>query len=420
MSERRRRFRPPGASAHLARAALPVVLLGLAFLLSCLGQQRYQPPSLVAFVLVGFAAYWEGRRPDWGPGLIAITLTVIGWVMLERIDGELAMRQAAWILVAFGARNMLSNARLSLRRLENAAIPLALLIAGLQSLVFVAGTERHGAKNWVYLGPLSTQPGEFVKILLVLFLAAIFSRFRTRIQAALALHSRRFPHPSVLLLGLVALLVEGTLVWQKDLGMALLAGMVFLAMFYIATGRLDLCAWAVGAGLLGAGLALLAFPHVQVRLQSWLFPFSDPLGTGYQSAQAIYALAAGRLLGQGWGRGEPDLIPEAATDFITVALVEELGLLGFLAVLLLLALLVGWCFVVALHCRDEFSLFVTAGLGTIFAAQTVIVVGGCLRLLPLTGMTLPFVSYGGSSLVAAWISVGLLEHIHREQRRRAG
>jgi cell division protein FtsW (lipid II flippase) len=417
VSERRRRFRPFATASHLGRPALPVLLLALAFLMSCLGRQQIQPASAVTLLLVGLAGYWEVRRRDWGPALVAMTLTLLGWVMLERLDTELALRQAVWILVALASRNLIGNARFQWgRHLPRLVMPLALLIAALQTTVFVAGTERHGAKNWVMVGGLSVQPGEFVKILLVLFLAALFSRYR---HLMLPRAGRRWPHPSLLLLALVSLLVEATLVWQKDLGMALLSGLVLLAMFYLATGRLDLCGWAVGAGGVGAVLAVLAFPHVRLRLQSWLSPFEDPLGVGYQSAQAIYALSAGQLLGHGWGRGDPDLIPEAATDFITVAMVEELGLLGFLAVLLLLALLVGWCFVVALHCRDELSCFVAAGLGSIFAAQTLIVVGGCLRLMPLTGMTLPFVSYGGSSLLASWVSLALLEQIHQEQKGRA-
>ncbi len=438
MSESRRPLSAPRTSPHLIRSILPVILLFLSFGLSCLGRQKFEPTSLILVVFIAMAAFWEGRQPDYrfryqsqdghlkrvgqsfSAGLIAITLVSIGWVMQERLDSELALRQGVWILFAFGVRNFVSRSKMELKRLEKAVLPLALLTVGLQSSVFFAGTERHGAKNWIYLGPLSVQPGEFVKLSLVLFLAALFCRFRFRIQRGLQFGSRRFPHPWMLFLAGVVLLVEATLVWQKDLGMALLSGMVFLAIFYVATGRWDTCAWLGGAGIVGAAAAVLAFPHVQVRIQAWLFPFTEPLGYGYQSAQAIYALASGRLLGQGWGRGEPDLIPEAATDFISVALVEELGLLGFLLILLLLALLVGWCFVLALHCRDEFSAFVAVGLGTVFAAQIFLVVGGCLRLIPLTGMTLPFVSYGGSSLIVSMASIGLLEKIHREQRRHAG
>lgn len=438
MSEHRRTLASLGASNTLVRAALPVVLLFLSFGLSCLGRGTLDPMSLILAVFIGLAAFWEGRQPDYryryqtegghlrrvgqsfSVGMIAITLVAIGWVMQERLDIELALRQGVWILFAFAARNVVSRSKLELKRLERAVLPLALLTVLAQGSLFVAGTERHGAKNWITLGPLSVQPGEFVKLFLVLFLAALFSRYRLRMLQGLRLGNRRFPHPWALVLGGVFLLVEATLVWQKDLGMALLSGMLFLAMFAVATGRWDTSAWFVGAGTIGALGAILAFPHVRVRLGAWLFPFEDPLGSGYQSAQSIYALASGRLLGQGWGRGEPDLIPEAATDFISVALVEELGLLGFLFVLLLLALLVGWCFVVGLHCRDEFSAFVAVGLGTVFAAQTFLVVGGCLRLIPLTGMTLPFVSYGGSSLIASMIAIGLLEKIHREQRRYAG
>lgn len=438
MSDDRRSLHPAHPPANLVRATLPVLLLAVGFTLSCLGRGAIDPLSAVVVFLIALVTFWEGRQPDHSfryvdkggkqvrvgqsspAGMVATTLLVLGWVMLERLDQELALRQGVWILVAFAARNFISRSKLRLQSLERAVIPLALLTLAMQCSLFLFGTERHGAKNWLTLGPFSVQPGEFVKLSLVLFLASLFSRYRRRMQAALSPQRTGLPHPSILLMGVVVVLVEATLVWQKDLGMALLSAMVFLAMFYVATGRLDICRNFTIAGALGCVAAFFAFPHVQVRIFSWLAPFSDPLKTGYQSVQSIYALAAGRMLGQGLGRGEPDLIPEAATDFVTVAFVEELGLLGFLLVLLLLALLIGWCFVVALHCRDEFSSFVAFGLGAAFLAQTFLVVGGCLRLIPLTGMTLPFVSYGGSSLLASMIGIGLLEKIHAEQRRRAG
>ncbi len=400
-----------------APAQLVALLLALGFLfgsfaLSCWGRLTFTPPSLLglgAVALAGVAA-WRSTR-NWGLQLAAITLLFSGWVMIERLDPGLALRQAAWLWVAVGARAGLLWWRPDLRKLEGALWPLGLSILALQAAVFTFGTERHGAKNWIIVGPMSIQPSEFVKLLFVLFMAAFFCRFRPWVRVAFARDRSGIPHWSVFALGAVAAAVEATLVYQKDLGMALLLGLIFAGVFYVATGRADLCGLAFCMAGLGAWAAYMAFYHVRERFYGWLDPFIDPKGVGYQSVQSLYALSSGGFTGRGWGLGQPWLVPEAPTDFISVAFVEELGLLGLLALLLLLAVVVAWCFGVAFRCPEEFGAFVATGLGLSFAAQTLVVVGGCMRLLPLTGMTLPFLSYGGSSLLASMIALALLEVI---------
>lgn len=414
MVHRWRAERARRASPELASAALAMVLLVGTFAASCWGRQSFEPaslPALMAVAVAGAIAFKGTSHRAWAPQVAAMTLAFSGWVMIERLDAPLALRQAAWLWIAVLARLAFLRWRPDYRKMQGALWPLAAAVVLLQGAVLLFGTETHGSKNWVYLGSLSIQPAEFVKLLFVLFLAAFFCRFRPWVRVAFASGRSGLPHPSVFALGTVALLVEGTLIAQKDLGMALLLGLIFLAVFYVATGRADLCGLAVAMALLGAWAAYMAFSHVRVRFDRWIDPFSDAMGSGYQSTQSIYALSSGGLLGQGWGLGQPWLVPEAPTDFITVAFVEELGMLGFLALLLMLALLAGWAFLVASRCRDEFGAFVAVGLGASFAAQTLIVVGGCFRLLPLTGMTLPFLSYGGSSLLASMLALALLEVI---------
>ena len=329
--------------------------------------------------------------------------------MLQRLDPALAIRQSAWISVAFLARAVIP------RRFYQAVLSsggwrwCGAAAVVLQLTVFLVGTEKHGAKNWVMLGPFSTQPGEFSKLFLILFLAGLFRHYRNWLRVDIAVPTYRLPHPSLFALVGVWSAVEVAFVAQKDLGMALLTGVVFLTMLFVATGRKDVIGVCLLLGAVGSAAAYALYPHVRQRFVAWLEPFSDPLGTGYQSVQAMYALASGGLWGRGLGRGEPGLIPEAATDFITAALCEEFGLVGFVAILLLLVLLVARAYLLAVHSTQEQGVFVLFGLATSFAVQVFLVTGGCLRLIPLTGLTLPFLSYGGSSMLSSVLCLTLIE-----------
>ena len=399
--------------------ATTIALLLLCFPLSCWGRVQFESASLIGLgiLLLALLGFWhDAGRSTRGLQTAVSTLTVLGWLMIDRLDPSLGLRQAVWIAITVGLRWCWLRWGPDPRTWEKHTLVFGTLIVLLQSAVFLAGTERHGAKNWISIGGLSVQPGEFVKVLLVLFMAAFFQKHRAWVRVAFASDRRGLPHPSVWGLLFIVASVEGTLVHQKDLGMALLIAICFLGVFYMATGRSDLCFAGLGLGAVGALVAYARYPHVQQRFEAWLYPFLDPQGTGYQTVQAMYALSSGGLLGRGLGRGAPELVPEATTDFISAALIEEFGLLGFSAALLLLCLLVGWAFAIALASRDEFGAFLAAGLGTSFAAQTLLVVGGCLRVIPLTGMTLPFLSYGGSSLLASMIAVVLLEKLHAEKR----
>ena len=217
----------------------------------------------------------------------------------------------------------------------------------------------------------------------------------------------------MLLVWLAALLV---LILERDLGTSLLLFGLFIVMLYVATGRRS---WVVIAGLLlvfGGALAYRAFSHVQVRFNVWLDPFADANGDGFQIVQSLYGLANGGIFGTGWGQGYPQLVPFAKTDFITSALGEELGLMGLIALLLLFAIVVERGARAAVATRDPFGNLLAIGLTTVIGLQTFIVIGGVTRLVPLTGLTTPFLSYGGSSLVANYIIVALLIRISNAAR----
>ncbi|MGZ4625634.1 MAG: FtsW/RodA/SpoVE family cell cycle protein, partial [Kineosporiaceae bacterium] len=282
------------------------------------------------------------------------------------------------------------------------------------------GREVRGARIWIGVGPLTFQPGELAKILLALF----FAGYLVTARDSLSLVGRRFlglqlPRGRDLGPILVAWLASlGVLVFESDLGTSLLFFGLFVAMLYVATERIS---WIVIGLLLfaaGAFLAWTLFAHVQVRVAIWLHPF-DPanVATAYQPIQGWYGMASGGLLGTGLGQGRPDLVPFAQSDFIVAAIGEELGLAGLFAVLVLYGMLVERGLRTAVGVRDGFGKLLAAGLAFSIALQVFVVVGGVTRLIPLTGLTAPFLAYGGSSLVSNWIIVALLLRISDSARR---
>ncbi len=277
------------------------------------------------------------------------------------------------------------------------------------------GREIRGAQLWVSIGGFSFQPGELAKVCLVIFFAAYLAERKELLAMAprrlLGMHLPDLKHfGPLLVMWSVSLAV---MFFEKDLGSSMLFFSIFLLMLYVATARFVYA--ALGALLFGMGayLGYQWFSHVQGRVEVWLDVFNPKLiqDEGYQLAQSLFALATGGLFGTGFGQGRPDLIPAAHTDFVFSVLGEELGLMGTAAVVLCFMLLVARGLRTALRARDDFGQLLAMGLTTIFAVQTFIILAGVTRLLPLTGITLPFMSYGGSSLLANFILVALLVRI---------
>ena len=293
----------------------------------------------------------------------------------------------------------------------------ALFLLILPLLPFL-GTTINGARIWINVGPFSFQPGEVAKVALVIFFAGYLVLHRD----ALALAGKRFAGIDfprgrdlgpILAMWLVSL---GVLVFQRDLGSSLLFFGLFLVMLYVATERPG---WlVVGSALFVAGsyVGFLLFSHVQSRVDSWIAPFPSDAGS-YQIVQGMYGMAWGGLVGRGLGQGDPTLIPFSYSDFIVAAIGEELGLTGVMALIVLYGLIVERGLRTALVCRDAFGKLVATGLAVVFALQVFVVVGGVTKLIPLTGLTTPFMSYGGSSLVANWAIIALLLRISDQARR---
>ena len=281
------------------------------------------------------------------------------------------------------------------------------------------GTVINGARLWVGYGSFSFQPGELAKICIVIFFAAYLAERKE----LLAIASRRllgFHVPDVKHFGPILVmwgLSLAVMFYETDLGSSLLFFSIFLVMLYIATARAFYLLAGGALFVIGAIVGYNVFGHVRDRVAIWLDPLAPSMvrDEAYQLAQSLFAFATGGMFGTGLGSGRPDLIPAAQTDFVFAVVGEELGLLGTSAVLLCFLLLVGCGLRIAMLERDDFGQLLAAGLTIIFALQTIIIIGGVTRVLPLTGITLPFMSYGGSSMLANFILLGLLVRISHQR-----
>lgn len=341
----------------------------------------------------------------------------IGVVMLARLKPVLCIPQLRWLLIGLG---VLVAVLLLSRRLKDwlqYQYILGILTLFVLCLSLLFGTEIGGSKNWLVLGSFQVQPSEFGKILLVLFLGSYLSDHRQVLVAArnrfgpLRLPHLRYIAPLLCIWGVAILMF----VVQRDLGSALLFFCMALFMTYMATGSKSYIFIALGFFALAAFISYQLFGHVRVRFDIWLDPWADPAGEAYQVVQSLFAFAAGGTWGTGLGHGHPGFIPEVHTDFIFSAIGEELGLLGCTVIILVYTLFFYRGLRIALSCRRELNMLIAAGLAVSFYLQAFIIMAGVTKLLPLTGITLPFISYGGSSMVSGFIMLGLLLSMSRKE-----
>ena len=426
------------AEAALLAAAVVVASMGVALVNFAAGRGFDAQIALTFLVFaVSFGSIHMALRrwaPEGNPYLfpIAAFLTAIGFTEIYRLDPELASIQR-WSMLLAGA---VTTAVLLLLRDEGVVMLRRyryLFLAGAVVLLLLPllpetwplhGAEVNGSRLWVRLElpvgsrSLSFQPGEVAKVLLVIFLASYLAdRHLAMATTGRKIGPIRLPEPRQLGPILIAAGASfAVLVYQRDLGASLLLFALFIAMVFVATGRVAY----LGAGFVivaGGGLvAYQMFDHVQRRVFAWLHPFDDFADAGYQIVQSLFAMGSGSLTGSGLGLGRPDLIPAASTDFIFASVAEEMGFAGSIAVLAAFALLAAAGFGIAIRSRDVFRKFLAFGLTIVIAVQAILILAGVLRLFPVTGITLPFMSYGGSSLLANMVLVALLVRTSHGER----
>ncbi len=381
---------------------------------------------LVTMLAAHFVLVAAGHRGD--PLLLPLVATIggIGMVMLNRLAPDLgqtaafglnldvAATQLLWFVVSVAAMLAVAIGLRDDRILRHYKYSWALAGTAALLFTFLFGTEVNGARLWIYVGPIGFQPSEFIKIVLVVFIAGYLAEHRTLLRDASARIGpiRIPPLPYLLPMLAIFVIVMAVVVFGKDLGTALLFFGIFLTMLFVATGRRSYVLIGLVLFLAGAYVASRLFAHVAGRIDSWIDPFADPLGAGYQTVQSLYAFGRGGLFGEGLGQS---LLPTAGgrffgveTDFIFAVVGEELGAVGAFALLALVMALVFRGLRVAILARDDFSAMLAVGLAASLGLQTLIISAGVLKLIPLTGITFPFVSYGGSSLLASFIVIGLL------------
>jgi cell division protein FtsW len=347
-------------------------------------------------------------------------LTGIGLVMIYRLEPEMASMQLVWLAVG------LSVLVAVLLFFENYKVILQYkYIIGLTGLVLLLlplapkiGAEVNGARLWLNLGFFRFQPSEFAKVLLVLFFAAYLEQKKEVLHVFSFVKFKdiktNLKHIGPLVIMWAVSLV--ILIMAKDLGSSLLFFALFLAMIYLGTGRVSYT--IVGSVLFTAGATAcyFVFNHVYLRFNSWLNPWASVKGSGYQIIQSLFAIANGHMTGTGLGLGLPNLIPAVKTDFIFSAISEETGFLGAAILILVYLVFVYAGLKVALQSRSDLGKLIAGGLVFIFGFQAFLIIAGVTKLLPLTGVTLPFVSYGGSSIVANFMIVGFLLAISGKER----
>ncbi len=418
-------------TVELGLLLLTCLITVSAYGLTSLGRAAALPADIVPFLSIVVVLLLSGhivvrRLAPHADGLLlplVALLNGLGYAMIARLDPALADSQSAWTFLGLIGFTLTLALVRDVRKLAPYRYTFALIGVVLLMLPIVPklGVEINGARIWLRVGPFSIQPGEFAKVVLATFLAGYLVDKRellaisTRRLGPLHLPDLKHFGPLLLAWG-VALVV---MIAQRDLGSSLLFFTLFVVMVYIATGRAAYVVTGVVLFAAGATLSYQMFGHVRNRVEIWIDPFADPKGAGFQIVEAAFALADGGLTGTGLGQGTPGKVPFAVTDMIFAAIGEELGLLGSTAVLVTFLLFVGAGFRVAAEAKSTFEKLLAAGLTSLLGFQAFVIIGGVLRVLPLTGVTLPFVSYGGSSLISNYLILALLIRISDRSHRPA-
>lgn len=430
-TEQRLTRAPARRRTELGLIILVVILTGGLYALAGFGKAGNLPADEGPFLAVIFAllliAHLAMRRwaRDADPILLptAGLLNGIGYVFIARLSAHEARLQAVWTAVGIACFVATLIVVKRARDLERYRYTFAFVGIGLLLLPLAPGigTNINGARLWIHLASFTFQPGEIAKLALAIFFASVMveradllSKATRRIGRFLVLDPR-YLAPILVAWGLSMVIFQA----ENDLGSSFLFFALFIGMLWVATGRTYYL--GLGAGMFGVGAyaALKVIGHAQTRVQAWLNPWAHAETSGYQIIQGWFAIAAGGMWGEGPGQSSASTIPEASTDLIFAVIADEIGLVGASALLFGYLLMVGTGLRVAVRCERQFDKLLATGLSLILGVQTFVIVGGVTRLIPLTGITLPFVSYGGSSLIANYILLALLLRISHDSETPA-
>lgn len=368
----------------------------------------YTGAALLAISVVTYLSIYYGRMGDTYLFPITYLLVTLGVVMICRIDYDNGMKQVLWYLISIAAFYVTYFCYKNMNFLPRLKWLYFCTGIGLFIFTLVFGTTVNGAKNWISVGKFSIQPSEIIKLFFVFFLACYYS-FREKTGFG------RLKERYVVML--CAYTYLGFLILQREWGIMLLFFFTYMVMEYVFEKDLKII---IGNFLLaGAGcyIGYLALNHIQVRVHTWLNPWAEIASGGYQITQSLFAIASGGFFGTGLGQGKPEYIPEVHSDFIFSAICEELGMFGGVAIILLFFIFTYRGIKIALKLPDGFDKCVATGITVMFGIQTFIIIGGVIKMIPLTGITLPFISYGGSSLLSSFISLGILQAISAKESK---
>ena len=395
-----------------------IVLLNiLAIILLLFHKQPYDYPILFQGLLITImicATYFILIKKNLGDEylfLIVSMLTSIGYIMIYRLDPVLGFKQTIWfaigIILFFLSYYIFSKVKIW-HKLMFYYI-LASVVLFLITLTF--GKSIKGSTNWIVFYGHSYQPSEIIKILFILFIASFYKHSEQIVFKNLRFTINPTQISSKLFLMLITFMYAGLFVLQNDWGTSLLLFLTYFALLYILDNNLKFLLNNLSIAVVGALMGLFYVYHIKVRIDAWLNPWADISGKGYQITQSLFAIGSGGSFGTGIGLGRPDFIPEVSNDFIFSAICEEMGIFGGVAIILLFFILSYRGFKIALSVTNTFKKALALGITLVFGLQAFIIIGGVIKLIPLTGITLPFISYGGSSLTASFIALGILQAI---------
>ncbi|MTK11040.1 MAG: FtsW/RodA/SpoVE family cell cycle protein, partial [Clostridiaceae bacterium] len=328
--------------------------------------------------------------------------SVIGMVMIYRINTASSIKQIIWFAVGVTGFILIVVLLPDLKSFSKYKYVYLVFTLIFMSMAMLMGTEINGSKNWIVIGGFTFQPSEFGKLFLVAYLASELQDYEN--------------FKDIIIPGVVVMVSLGFMVLQKDLGSALIFFGISITMLYIATSKFSYVATCIGLFAAGAVISYKLFDHVQTRVLIWMNPWPYATGKSYQVVQSMFAIASGGLTGTGLGLGHPEYVPVNTTDFIFAVLCEELGILIGFGIIILYFLLFYRCMRAAVYVEDKFSRLLAVGYSAMIASQVLVIVGGVMNAIPLTGITLPLVSYGGSSMLITFFSLGIIQKISEEGR----